>query len=254
MVEDVILFAVVGFAAQMIDGAIGMAYGLSATSVLLTLGVAPATASASVHAAEVFTTGASGLAHWRLGNVRRALVLRLAVPGVLGGVIGAYVLVGMPTAPVRVFVGLYLLALGGVVLLKALRPPPPAVALPTGRVAALGFCGGLLDAIGGGGWGAIVTSTLIGQGNAPREAIGSASLAEFFVTAAVSAAFVATVGLTLWPVIAGLVLGGVLAAPLAALAARRVPDRLLMAAVGVVVSLLAQRGLLASLRALAGGG
>ena len=255
MVEDLLVFAAVGFAAQMVDGAIGMAYGLSATSVLLTLGVAPATASASVHAAEVFTTGASGLAHWRLGNVRRALVLRLAVPGVLGGVLGAYVLVGMPTAAVRVFVGLYLLALGGVVLLKALRPLPPlAATISTGRLAALGFCGGLLDAIGGGGWGAIVTSTLIGQGNAPREAIGSASLAEFFVTAAVSAAFVATVGLTLWPVIAGLVLGGVLAAPLAALAARRVPDRLLMAAVGVVVSLLALRGLLASLRALAGGG
>ncbi len=255
MVEDLLAFAAVGFAAQMVDGAIGMAYGLSATSVLLTLGVAPATASASVHAAEVFTTGASGLAHWRLGNVRRALVLRLAVPGVLGGVLGAYVLVGAPTAVVRIFVGLYLLALGGVVLLKALRPrPPAAMAISTGRLAALGFCGGLLDAIGGGGWGAIVTSTLIGQGNVPREAIGSASLAEFFVTGAVSAAFVATVGITLWPVIAGLVLGGVLAAPLAALAAKRVPDRLLMAAVGVVVSLLALRGLLASLRALAGGG
>ena len=153
MLEDLLVFAAVGFAAQMIDGAIGMAYGLSATSVLLTLGVAPATASASVHAAEVFTTGASGLAHWRLGNVRRALVLRLAVPGVLGGVIGAYVLVGTPTALVRVFVGLYLLALGGVVLLKALRPLPPAAALPTGQVGVLGFCGGLLDAIGGGGWG-----------------------------------------------------------------------------------------------------
>ena len=254
MVEDLLVFAAVGFAAQMIDGAIGMAYGLSATSVLLTLGVAPATASASVHAAEVFTTGASGLAHWRLGNVRRALVLRLAVPGVLGGVLGAHVLVGMPTAPVRVFAGLYLLALGGVVLLKALRPRPPAAPISTGRLAALGFCGGLLDAIGGGGWGAIVTSTLIGQGNVPREAIGSASLAEFFVTVAVSAAFVATVGITLWPVIAGLVLGGVLAAPFAALAAKRVPDRLLMAAVGVVVSLLALRGLLLSLRALAGGG
>ncbi len=255
MLSDFLLFLAVGFAAQLVDGAIGMAYGLTSTTVLLSIGVAPATASASVHAAEVFTTGASGLAHWRLGNVRRALVLRLAVPGVLGGVLGAYVLVGMPTAVVRVFVGLYLLALGGVVLLKALRPLPPlAAAISTGRLAALGFCGGLLDAIGGGGWGAIVTSTLIGQGNVPREAIGSASLAEFFVTAAVSAAFVATVGLTLWPVIAGLVLGGVLAAPLAALAAKRVPDRLLMAAVGVVVSLLALRGLLASLRALAGGG
>jgi uncharacterized protein len=254
MAEDVILFAVVGFAAQMIDGAIGMAYGLSATSVLLTLGVAPATASASVHAAEVFTTGASGLAHWRLGNVRRDLVLRLAVPGVLGGILGAYVLVEAPTAAVRVFVSAYLLALGGVILRKALRPRPPAAALPTAQVGALGFCGGVLDAIGGGGWGAIVTSTLIGRGDVPREAIGSASLAEFFVTAAVSATFVATVGLSLWPIIAGLVLGGVLAAPFAALVARRLPDRPLMVIVGVVVSLLALRGLLASLRALAGGG
>jgi len=254
MLEDLLTFAAVGFAAQMIDGAIGMAYGLSATSVLLTLGVAPATASASVHAAEVFTTGASGLAHWRLGNVRRALVLRLALPGVLGGVLGAHLLVGAPTTLVRVFVSFYLLALGGVVLLKALRPPPPvAAAISTGRRAALGFCGGLLDAIGGGGWGAIVTSTLIGQGNVPREAIGSASLAEFFVTAAVSATFVATVGVSLWPTVAGLVLGGVLAAPFAALVARRLPDRPLMVIVGVVVSLLALRGLLASLRALLAG-
>ncbi len=128
MLEDLLVFAAVGFAAQMVDGAIGMAYGLSATSVLLTLGVAPATASASVHAAEVFTTGASGLAHWRLGNVRRGLVLRLALPGVLGGVLGAYVLVETPTAVVRVFVGAYLLALGGVILLKALRPRPAAAA------------------------------------------------------------------------------------------------------------------------------
>jgi uncharacterized protein len=108
MVEGVVVFAAVGFVAQMIDGAIGMAYGLSATSVLLSLGVSPTTASASVHAAEVFTTGASGLAHWRLGNVRRGLVLRLAVPGVLGGVTGAYLLVGTPTTLARDFVSLYL--------------------------------------------------------------------------------------------------------------------------------------------------
>lgn len=251
MIEDVIAFAAVGFAAQMIDGAIGMAYGLSATSVLLSLGVAPATASASVHAAEVFTTGASGLAHWRLGNVRRALVLRLAVPGVLGGVLGAYVLVGLPTSVVRVAVSVYLIGLGILILRKALWPRPPA-ALPPRQVLALGFCGGMLDAIGGGGWGAVVTSTLIGRGSAPREAIGSASLAEFFVTTAISAAFVATIGVQLWPVITGLVLGGVLAAPFAALVAKRVPDRPLMVIVGVVVCLLALRGLVTSLRALAG--
>ncbi|WP_135468257.1 sulfite exporter TauE/SafE family protein [Crenalkalicoccus roseus] len=253
MVEDVIVFAAVGFAAQMIDGAIGMAYGLSAASVLLTLGVAPAAASASIHAAEVFTTGASGLAHWCVGNVRRDLVLRLALPGMLGGVLGAFLLVGAPIGPVRVFVSLYLLVLGGVILAKALRPRAPAVPRPW-RVALLGFCGGALDAAGGGGWGAIVTSTLIGQGSVPREAIGSANLAEFFVTVAISAAFVATIGLSLWPIIAGLVLGGVLAAPFAALVAKRVPDRPLMVIVAVVVSLLALRNLLLALRALAGGG
>jgi uncharacterized membrane protein YfcA len=116
MVEDVLLFAAVGFAAQMIDGAIGMAYGLSATNVLLALGVTPAMASASVHAAEVCTTGASGLAHWHLGNVQRDLVLRLALPGMLGGILGAYVLVGTPVETVRVFVSAYLLTMGGVIL------------------------------------------------------------------------------------------------------------------------------------------
>lgn len=254
MIEDVILFAAVGFAAQMIDGAIGMAYGLSATSVLLSLGVAPAMASASVHAAEVFTTAASGLAHWRLGNVRRDLVLRLAVPGALGGILGTTVLVGTPTGIVRIAVSLYLLALGGVILCRALQPQRAAAApVPPRRVVLLGFCGGMLDAIGGGGWGALVTSTLIGHGNIPRTAIGSANLAEFFVTLAVSATFAVTIGLSLWPIVAGLVLGGVLAAPLAALVARRLPDRPMMALVGVVVSLLALRGLLAALRALGGG-
>jgi uncharacterized protein len=183
MVEDVLLFAAVGFAAQMIDGAIGMAYGLSATNVLLALGVTPAMASASVHAAEVCTTGASGLAHWHLGNVQRDLVLRLALPGMLGGILGAYVLVGTPVETVRVFVSAYLLTMGGVILYKALRPRQP-MKLPPWRVAVLGFCGGTLDAIGGGGWGAVINSTLIGQGSVPRMTIGSANLAEFFVTTA----------------------------------------------------------------------
>jgi uncharacterized membrane protein YfcA len=148
-------------------------------------------------------------------------------------------------------VSLYLMGLGGLVLLKALRPRPPAE-LPPRQVGVLGFCGGALDAIGGGGWGAIVTSTLIGRGGVPRTAIGSASLAEFFVTAAISATFIVVVGVSLWPVILGLVLGGVLAAPIAALVVRRLPGRLLMAVVGAAVSLLALRSLLGALRA--GGG
>ncbi len=137
MFGELALFVAVGFAAQLIDGAIGMAYGLFATSVLLSFGVPPATASASVHVAEVFTTGASGLAHWRMGNVRRDLVLRLAVPGALGGVLGAYALSAAPVGPVRVGGSLYLMGLGGLVLLKALRPRPPAE-LPPRQVGVLG--------------------------------------------------------------------------------------------------------------------
>ena len=251
MFGELALFVAVGFAAQLIDGAIGMAYGLFASSVLLGLGIPPATASASVHVAEVFTTGASGLAHWRMGNVRRELVLRLAVPGALGGVLGAYLLSAAPTDAMRVGVSLYLMGLGALILFKALRPRPPAE-LPPRQVGILGFCGGALDAIGGGGWGAIVTSTLIGRGGLPRTAIGSAILAEFFVTTAISATFIVVIGVSLWPVILGLVLGGVLAAPIAALVVRRLPGRLLMAVVGAAVSLLALRSLLAALKA--GGG
>jgi hypothetical protein len=248
--EDVALFAAVGFAAQLIDGALGMAYGVTATTVLLSLGAAPSVASASVHAAEVFTTGASGAAHWRLGNVDRALLRRLVLPGVAGGASGAYLLTALPGSAIRPFVSAYLLAMGALIVWRAVRPragggpgaaSPPS---PPRHVAPLGFVGGLLDAIGGGGWGAMVTSTLIGRGVAPRFAIGSANLAEFFVTAVITATFVATVGLELWPVIAGLVIGGVLAAPFAALVTRRVPDRPLMVLVGAVIALLSLRGLL----------
>jgi uncharacterized membrane protein YfcA len=243
MFDDLLLFVAVGFAAQLVDGALGMAYGLSATSVLLGFGIPPATASASVHAAEVFTTAASGASHWRFGNVDLKLLRRLALPGMLGGAAGAYVLAGAPVHLIRPAVNLYLLAMGGVILWRALRlrraPPEPAR-----RVGVLGLCGGFLDAVGGGGWGAIVTSSLIGRGVAARQAIGTTSLSEFFVTAAVSATFVATIGVELWPIIAGLILGGVLAAPFAAYAVRRMPDRPLMILVAVLIMLLSLRGLL----------
>ncbi|MBW8270839.1 sulfite exporter TauE/SafE family protein [Caldovatus aquaticus] len=252
MVESLLAFAAVGFLAQTVDGAIGMAYGLSAASVLLSLGVAPAVASASVHAAEVFTSGASGLSHWLLGHVRRDLVLRLAVPGALGGILGAYALVGLPIGAVRIGVSLYLLGMGGLILYRAFRPRSPAMMRPRRQIL-LGFCGGLLDAMGGGGWGPIVTSVLIGHGSAPRIAIGSASLAEFVVTVSVSATFLVTIGVSLWPVVTGLVLGGVVAAPFAAVLTRWLPERMLTAVVGVVVSLLALRLLLTALGGMAGG-
>ncbi len=242
MWTELALFAAVGFAAQMVDGAIGMAYGLSATSILLSVGVAPATASASVHAAEVFTTGASGLAHWRMGNARPQLLWGLVVPGMIGGASGAYLLTAVPGEAIRPFINLYLLAMGAAILWRARKKHKPR-AEPPKYLGALGFAGGFLDAIGGGGWGPMVTSTLIGGGTAPRYAIGSVNLAEFFVTVTISAVFVSTVGLELWPVIAGLVLGGILAAPLAAYATKRIPARPMMIVVGVVIVLLSLRGL-----------
>jgi len=238
--DELLLFVAVGFAAQLIDGAIGMAYGLTAMTVLLNFGIPPAIASASIHAAEVFTTGASGLSHWLFGNVERYTMWRLAVAGVLGGVAGAYLLVLSPTGIIRIGVSLYLFAMGCVILWKAFRKPTGQMA-PYRHTSVLGLSGGFLDAIGGGGWGPVVTSTLIGRGMTPRLAIGSSNAAEFFVATAVSVTFIATIGLELWPVIAGLIVGGVLAAPFAAYATRRLPDRPLMILVGVVIMLLSCR-------------
>jgi uncharacterized membrane protein YfcA len=240
IMDDILLYVAIGFVAQMIDGAIGMAYGVTTSSVLLGMGVPPATASACVHAAETFTTGASGLAHWKLGNVDRRLLWRLAVPGMIGGAIGAYALSEFPGDTLKPFISAYLLLLGLVIIWKALARKPLAAPAPR-SVAPLGFFGGLLDAIGGGGWGPIVTSSLLGQGATPRYAIGSVNLAEFFVTLTISTTFFLTVGLSLWPIIAGLIVGGVIAAPFAALAAKHVPAKVLMLVVGCVVVLLSVR-------------
>ena len=246
MWEDLLLFVAVGFAAQMVDGAIGMAYGVISTSVLLSLGIPPATASACVHAAETFTTAVSGASHWKFGNVDRKLLLRLALPGAIGGAIGAYVLTNLDGDKIKPFISAYLLLIGLFIVWKALTKRVSEGTEPS-RVAPLGFVGGLLDSIGGGGWGPIVTSTLIGQGTTPRYAIGSVNLAEFFVTLTISATFVATIGLELWPIISGLIIGGVIAAPFAAYATKVLPDKVLMILVGCVVAILSLRTIVAAL-------
>ena len=243
MSNDVLIFIAIGFAAQMVDGAIGMAYGVISTTILMSFGVPPATASASVHAAEVFTTAASGTAHWRLGNVDRKLVARLAVPGMFGGAVGAYVLATVPGDRIRPIVSAYLLVMGAVILWRAIWKDRSEHKTPK-HVGIVGLLGGFLDAIGGGGWGAMVTTTLIGRGATARFAIGSASVAEFFVTATVTATFVATIGLSLWPVITGLVIGGIIAAPFAAYATKHLPNQPVMILIGVVVILLSLRNLL----------
>ncbi|MBU8539813.1 sulfite exporter TauE/SafE family protein [Falsiroseomonas tokyonensis] len=242
--DEFLLFTAVGFLAQMVDGACGMAYGLTATTVLVSLGTHPAVASASVHAAEVFTTGASGFAHWRLRNVDPRLVARLALPGMAGGIAGALLASSLPMQVIRPVVSAYLLGMGALILWRAWRPPEAQAGRP---VTLLGLGGGFLDAAGGGGWGPIVTSTLIGRGDVPRIAIGSTNAAEFFVTLAITAAFFTAIGLELWQAILGLVVGGVLAAPLAALVARQVPARGLMLLVGLVIMLLSLRSLAGAL-------
>jgi uncharacterized membrane protein YfcA len=240
METNILLFVLVGFAAQLIDGALGMAYGVSSNTFLLSIGVPPAAASASVHLAEVVISGVSGFSHWRLGNTDRELIKRLLFPGVLGGVVGAYLLASFPGDVLKPYVSFYLLIMGSIILAKAFRRSQE-----TGRVTThlipLGLVGGFFDAIGGGGWGPIVTTTLVARGNNPRYTIGSVNFAEFFVTFAESVTFLLTIGLTNWQIVVGLLIGGVVAAPIAALATRRLPVRFLMGFVGVLIILLSLR-------------
>ncbi len=240
VVFTVLKFMLVGFFAQMVDGAIGMAYGVSSTTFLLSLGISPAAASASVHIAKIFTTAASGLAHWKLRNIDTGLAKKLILPGVLGGVTGAFLLVTIDGKMITPFVSAYLLIMGIVILVKAFGPKQKRTEPKHVRV--LGFIGGFFDSIGGGGWGPIVTTTLVARGNHPRVAIGTVNFTEFFVSFAQSVAFVLSLSFfEYWQIILGLLLGGVIAAPLAALATRRIPLKFLMIMVGIVIILLSLR-------------
>lgn len=243
MWEDVLIYVAVGFAAQIVDGAIGMAYGVTSTSVLLSLGVTPATASACVHAAETFTTAISGYSHWKFGNVNWRYVRTLAIPGMVGGIIGAYLLVNIDGAVIKPYVSAYLALIGIYILLRAFSLKRKTTENPK-YIGPLGFFGGFVDSIGGGGWGPVVTTSLISQGVSPRFVIGSVNLAEFFVTATISGTFLLTIGLELYPIILGLVIGGAIAAPLAAFTTKHIPDRPMMLIVGAVILLLSLRSLL----------
>jgi uncharacterized membrane protein YfcA len=235
----------VGFTAQMVDGCLGMAYGVCSNTFLLSMGIPPAAASASVHAAEIFTTMASGLSHFKLGNVDRKLFEKLLVPGIIGGITGAYILVSVPGDALKPFISAYLIIIGIVIFRKAFKRPE--VKEVAGNIVPLGLAGGFFDAVGGGGWGPIVTSTLIARGNHPRFTIGSVNTAEFFVTISESFVFILTIGLLHWNIIAGLIIGGVIAAPLAAKICRIIPTRMLMMLVGLVVIALSIRTILLSI-------
>ncbi|MDW8069038.1 MAG: sulfite exporter TauE/SafE family protein [Anaerolineae bacterium] len=249
MEPNILVFVLIGFIAQMIDGALGMAYGVTSNTFLLSIGISPAIASASVHSAEVFTTAASGLSHCLFGNVDRKLFLKLVIPGVLGGAIGAYALVlGEKACFIKPLVATYLLIVGVAILRQALRRPREREVRRF--LIPLGAIGGFLDAIGGGGWGPMVTSTIVAQGHNPRRTVGSVNAAEFFVTSAVTATFITHIPAlisTYWRIIVGLLLGGVIAAPLAAFICKKLPTRTLMALVGVLIIILSVRTLYLSL-------
>lgn len=244
LVEDnILIFVIIGFLAQMIDGALGMAYGVSSNTVLLSIGLPPATASASVHMAEVFTTFVSGLSHWRLRNLSKDLIIKLLIPGVLGGVAGAYILTSLPGDKLKPYISGYLLIMGVVILVKALRKNQE-IKQVTSFVPPIGLFGGFFDAIGGGGWGPVVTTTLVARGNDPRYTIGSVNFCEFFVTFAQSITFVLTLSVfQYWRIIVGLLIGGVIAAPVAAIVCKKLPTRVLMALVGILIILLSVRTL-----------
>ena len=233
-----LLFVLVGFIAQMIDGALGMAYGISSNTFLLSLGIPPAAASASVHMAEVVTTGVSGISHWRFGNIDWKLVRRLVIPGVLGGVVGAYLLTSLDGDLIKPYISAYLIIMGIVIIVKAftVQHHDGRIDEHGPRVSVLGLFGGFCDAIGGGGWGPVVTTTLVANGKHPRLTIGSVNFSEFFVTLAQSITFVLTLSFgQYWQVILGLLMGGAIAAPLAARMTKRLPLKTLMIIVGVLI-------------------
>jgi uncharacterized protein len=239
---EFLIFLAGGFVAQMIDGALGMAYGVSATTFLMSFGVSPAAASASVHTSEIFSSGASGLAHLRFQNVNKKLFRTLVVPGAIGAALGAYILSSFEEYNylIRPVVAAYTLALGIIIIRKAFVKR--TVKRKTKNVGPLAGFGGFMDSIGGGGWGPIVASTLIAKGRHPRYTIGSVNLAEFFVSLASSVTFFITLGSGEYVhVIVALVLGGVIAAPIAARLTQKLPIKKLMVVVGVVIILVSIR-------------
>ena len=236
-------FIAIGFAAQLVDGALGMAFGvISNTLLVAVMGVPPALASQRVHLVECFTTALSGLSHLLHGNVDKRLFFRLLVPGAVGGILGAYVLTSLDAGVVKPFVLLYLAGIGLFILVRGVLYPPKIKEAKL--IAPLGLFGGFLDAVGGGGWGPVVTSNLLIQGADPRKVVGTVCTVEFFLTLIVSAAFIYQLGIAdVAGATLGLLIGGVIAAPFGAWVAKHFPPRRMLIMVGVVLTLTSGYGL-----------
>ena len=237
--DHFIIYILIGFLAQMIDGSLGMAYGVSCRTFLKAMtGMSPAVASAVIHVAEIPTSLVSGISHFRIGNVDRNLLVKLLIPGVAGGILGAWILVGIGEGLEKA-IDIYLIIMGILILKKALQKTSQKRKM--GRLLyPLGFAGGFLDAVGGGGWGPIVTSTMVATGEDVKKTIGTVNAAEFIVTIAETTTFALMIRDRgqFGSIVLGLIIGGVIAAPLAARVCKLIPERPLMAAVGILIILL----------------
>ena len=240
-------FIAIGFAAQLVDGALGMAFGVITNTMLVgVLGLPPAQASQRVHVVECFTTATSGISHLLHGNIDGKLFLRLVIPGVIGGVTGAYLLTSIDASVIKPFVLAYLAGMGVYLLARGLLYPPKL--REAKHVAPLGLIGGFLDAAGGGGWGPVVTSNLLIQGAEPRKVVGTVSSAEFFLTVSISATFIFQLGIAdLAGATLGLLIGGIAAAPLGAIAARHFSPKLMLILVGSALSITSAYGIYSAL-------
>ncbi|MGK5595490.1 MAG: sulfite exporter TauE/SafE family protein [Parachlamydiaceae bacterium] len=243
--ESFSYYIIVGFVAQIVDGALGMAYGLISTTLLLSFGFTPLTASTTTHAAECLTTAFSGLAHHQFGNINKRLLIRLILPGMLGAGIGAFLLSNLNGDKIKPFISLYLMGMGMIIIAKAFKEIPPRSF--SHHLIPLGFFGGLIDVLGGGGWGPIVSSTLLARGHDARTTIGSVNACEFFVVVTASLAFFLSGSYVGWDVVVGLAIGGGVAAPIGAWLCKKMPHKYLMFIVGILILILSLRTFLSSL-------
>jgi len=240
--QEFLVFFFIGVFAQLVDGTLGMGYGATSTSFLLAYGVPPVVSSTGVHVAEMFTTGVSAISHHRFGNINKKLVKHLLIPGVLGSITGAYLLSDIIDGEgIKPFIAVYMIVLAFIIIRKALAKT--IIKKKTKKLGILAAFGGFMDAVGGGGWGPIVTSTLLGRGRNPRYTIGSVNAAEFAVSFASGITFMLFGGIHGWQVIIGLILGGVIAAPLGAYLVNKIKRKPMMIAVGVLIILLSLKTL-----------
>jgi siroheme synthase-like protein len=225
-----------GFLAQLVDGATSMGYGVTSAIVLMSSGVSPAAISGSIHTAEIFASGASGYSHYKFGNVNKKMFKALVIPGVIGAILGAVLLVKFGETHIsyiRPIMAIYTLFLGIKIFYNAFKKTTAKKKFR--RYGWLAGAGGFLDSFGGGGWGPIVTSTLITKGRTPRFVVGSVSLTEFFVTVASAFTFFTLIGVQHWQVIIALIIGGLLAAPIAAKLSGKLPRKASFILLGTVV-------------------